>query len=356
MWSLDSFCGYSCYPLFLLTAWFRSSRQLSRRLRFKLPLSLQLGLREIRAFWAGELVIGSLAFVFLMGLAKPLPGWAMEKLPGLRVDAAYSNFALPLAALALGLAWPNLASFSLGVGSRKYALSLAALRDHVLGGAAIEAINRRLELEVASYIDRVIDAAKVDPEDTGAGIVQTLDLNLKGAKLNEPAALGEVTEALSRLARSDFASLFLRISQVRMIPLVDRPKPLMRVPDMTSHEEERLYQAELSTPWALARKAVRPIPGIDERRLQVLRTNARRLIRQRVRAAATVTALATAVVFSGVAYGQRFVEGDHSVSSEATAPAGLSAPAPEAYPRGSVSDGELPSPLSHKTGGKEDGA
>jgi hypothetical protein len=225
MWSLDSFCGYSCYPLFLLTAWFRSSRHLSRRLRFKLPLSLQLGLREIRAFWAGELVIGSLAFVFLMGLAKPLPGWAMEKLPGLRVDAAYSNFALPLAALALGLAWPNLASFSLGVGSRKYALSLAALRDHVLGGAAIEAINRRLELEVASYIDRVIDAAKVDPEDTGAGIVQTLDLNLKGAKLNEPAALGEVTEALSRLARSDFASLFLRISQVRMIPLVDRPKP-----------------------------------------------------------------------------------------------------------------------------------
>ncbi len=57
-------CGTLCLPLFLLAAWGMSYRSLSKRLEYRIPLSVQACIPAIRKYWMWDLAVSGVAFAF----------------------------------------------------------------------------------------------------------------------------------------------------------------------------------------------------------------------------------------------------------------------------------------------------
>lgn len=285
-----------CWALFLLTAWLRSTRVLRGRLRYTVPVSLLWKFPCIRSYWASDLAFSAIAYVAYLPVAG-LPGKLFEDslaaklLPYLGV----SNLSYPLAAILLGFVWPQISAVGITVQEgQKQGMSLARLRDYFLGGPAIQSINSKLQVEVASYVERVIDAATAD--DSGQLILQAI--GLPAMTSNSASARSELREALMRLAKEDFESFYLSVIKVRMLPVMDRRRPLMMVPDMTSQEEEKLYRAGIESVRGLIR-GVGAAAGLPEDRLTTLRRNARRLVAQQIQFGVCLVGIAVVVIAIG---------------------------------------------------------
>ena len=127
-------------------------------------------------------------------------------------------------------------------------------------------------------------------------------------------------EVLAR-AEQDCAGVYAAVSAVKMIPFVERSRPLMMVPDMTVHEEEKLYRAGITTVSRLARGEPGGAGGLSPERLAELRLGARRLVARRLWFGFGLAGIAGAVLFLGsMSLGLYGVEPD--AAGRAALPAG----------------------------------
>jgi hypothetical protein len=216
----------------------------------------------------------------------------MTKL-GSESNPALSQLSYPLAAVVMGYFWPQISAFTitLGRGNEKtLRLGLGQLRDYLLGGPALGPLNARLSLAVASYLDRVVAAATQKDDDSARLILDALGLS------NLATDQHQLRDALLKKAAEDCEALYAAVGSVKMIPFVERRRPLMLVPDMTTVEEELLYQAGIETPGHLLRADPIVDCGISPQRLAVLRLGARRLMAQRLWFGFSLAGIAGAVV------------------------------------------------------------
>jgi hypothetical protein len=278
-------------------AWLRADRSLASLLKYKLPLSQRVRFAAIRFYWLADLLLSAVVALAYAPLAG-LPGKLFETslLAGLDADARLSYLSYPLVAIALGFFWPQISALTVSLGrgnDTAFRLSLGQLRDYLLGGPALDSINARLHLAVASYVDRVVEAATHSDDDSGPAILEALGLAVLSADRQQ------LRQALMKRAQEDGESLYAAVSSVKMIPFVERRRPLMMVPDMTAHEEEKLYRAGIETVGDLLReKPVRDI-GLSPERMAVLRLGARRLVAQRLWFGLGVAGIAGSVIGLG---------------------------------------------------------
>jgi hypothetical protein len=85
----------------------------------------------------------------------------------------------------------------------------------------------------------------------------------------------------------------------------------MLVPDMASHEEEKLYQAGIETVGGLARSRGLAGGDIPAQRLAVLRRNAQRLLGQRVRLGFGLAAIVVVALGLGAVSRRLYIPSHH---------------------------------------------
>ncbi|HEX6739319.1 MAG TPA: hypothetical protein VF310_13660 [Vicinamibacteria bacterium] len=300
-----------CLPLFFATAWLRSNRALGTSLSYNLPLALRWRFPCIRWFWLCELVLSIAALV----IYSPLAGMSGRLFPpsgasflGIEAATGVSYLSYPIAAMALGFLWPQISSFSISLGPARQ-VSLGAVRDYLLGGPVTRSINSRVQAEVTAYVGRVLDSLDGADDASHAQLAEALDLAV--ALPLTPQAREALHEALMKRAGTDFEALYLLVGQVKNVPLMDRRRPLMKVEDMSSPEEQRLYDAGIETVGQLVRQAGRGVQGFTAERLSELQRNARRLMAHRLRVGMSLGAIVVAVIGLGLRSRQLYVP-DHT--------------------------------------------
>ncbi len=281
-----------CPIVFVAIAWKSCDRALAKQLRYKVPLSLRWSFPSIRRFWFVDLLFACLAFGAVWSVAG-VPLWALHLRVPYEIPLPASDLAYLVSAAFLGLFWPKVAVFSPSLPGLKMKASIARLRDLFLGGPAIDAINAGLQLEVESYLDRIVEIAG-SPTDSSASLI----LKVIGVDSVLPAGRTrkrppEFRQLLAERARDDFWNLYQSIARVKMVPLVGRPKPLMRVPDISWREEQKLHDAGIASVWQLAHRNNGNLPGISEERGKVLKRNAQELLRRQVRVSASALTAVT---------------------------------------------------------------
>src|SRR5687767_12100993 len=291
-------CGTLCLPLFLLAAWGMSYRSLSKRLQYRLPLSVQARIPAIRKYWMWDLAVSGVAFAFFF-LVLPIEyvvGQVFQKF--VESDGLERGHAVqPVLAFALGVFWPKVSAMSVSTGSGGQSLSLATLRDLLLGGQGIDTVNNHVEEVVDSYLRRVVDVMVSVSAPTSAALQSATGIQLDQAAAATQERTDELRAALKASAVENLELLYLRIAAVKMIPLVDRPKPLMSVPNMTAWEEERLYHSGVGIPQLMLGRATH---AVTPERWAELRQNARTLVAQRVTGMVAIAALIIAFVAGGL--------------------------------------------------------
>ena len=309
-----------CLLLFFAMAWLRADRTLAATVKYRLPLGVRARFTAIRLYWLVDAFLSGLVALAYSPLAG-LPGKLFETtlLGGVDLDSSVSQLSYPLAAVVLGYCWPQISAFTVTVGrgsETAFRASLSQLRDHLLGGSALGPINARLHLAITSYVDRVVEAAMRPGEPSGPDILRAV--MLCGPGKARPAALGahrrfaasppdpqvrrdraELRAEVLARAEQDCAGVYAAVSAVKMIPFVERSRPLMMVPDMTVHEEEKLYRAGITTVARLARGEPRGAGGLSPERLAELRLGARRLVARRLWFGFGLAGIAGAVLFLG---------------------------------------------------------
>jgi hypothetical protein len=292
-------CGTLCLPLFLLAAWGMSYRSLSKRLQYRIPLSVQARIPAIRKYWMWDLAVSGVAFTFFF-LVLPIEyvvGQVFQQF--VDSDGLERGHAVqPVLAFALGVFWPKVSAVSVSAGSGGQSLSLATLRDLLLGGQGIDTVNNHVEEIVGSYLRRVVDAM-VSLSGPASAALQSAT-GIEAAQANAARNQDECDELRAILKASaveNLELLYLRVAAVKMIPLVDRPKPLMAVPSMTAWEEERLYHSGVGIPQLMLGRATN---AVAPERWAELRQHARTLVTQRAMGMAAVAALMVAFVGGGL--------------------------------------------------------
>lgn len=291
-------CGTLCLPLFLLAAWGMSYRSLSKRLEYRIPLSVQACIPAIRKYWMWDLAVSGVAFAFFF-LVLPIE-YLIGQLFQQFVDSnslERSHAVQPVLAFALGVFWPKVSTVSVSTGADGHSLSLATLRDLLLGGQGIDTVNNHVEEIVDSYLRRVVDAMSLGgPASAALQSAAGLQVAQMDAASTQDRADGLRT-ALKASAAANLELLYLRIAAVKMIPLVDRAKPLMSVPSMTAWEEERLYNSGVGLPQLIAGSAT---DAVSAERWAELRQNARTVVTRRVTGMMAVAALIITFVGGGL--------------------------------------------------------
>jgi hypothetical protein len=282
--------------VFFAVAWLRSDRWLASGMKYKLPLSMRARFTAVRLYWLADVALSALMVLAYLPL-RSRPG-ALIKMTAFGGDifSGVNELSYPLAAVLLGYFWPQIAAFSVGFGRGNETLlrvSLGQVRDYLLGGPVLEPINSRSSLAVASYAERVVEAATRPGDDSGPLILEALGL---------PALAADrvhLREALLKKAAEDFEALYATVGGVKMIPFLERKRPLMMVPDMTIQDEQRLYRAGVETIGDLLRGEPLPDSGLSPARLAVLRLGARRLMAQRLWFGFSMAGIAATVIALG---------------------------------------------------------
>lgn len=296
MLDLPTLYRAACLPLFFLTAWGTSCRFLSARLKYRLPLSLQVRVPAIRKFWMCDLMLSAIVFVlaFFVFPTELVAGYLGEKI--------YSDQSLerslalqPVLAVVLGFIWPKASALSVSAGHGGRTFNLGMLRDLLLGGASVDTVNNHLQQAVDGYVRRVAGSM---PSSDGSGAGQIAQLKQRAAE--------------------NLELLYLQVSEEQMIPFVDRRKLLMSVPGMTAQEEAGLYQSGVGLATLMFG---RPAHGFDSVRWSELRQNARGMVKRQSAVVFGAVALALALVAAGVFVAPYMSRGLPRTDAEGTWPA-----------------------------------
>lgn len=288
-------------PLYFITAWAMSNRKLADKLKYNLPLSLRSQCPSIRHFWFYDLLFSTMALPLVIvatnlavkNLLEDVPG-GQEQLAGLFYTLSY---------VLMGFVWPRVATISLSFGeddTSKASLSIGRLRDYFLGGPVLQSVNDNLRREIESFVDRVLEAIVASPDVFMPMLRQNGNREWRdGTKLSD-ADIDEVRAQLMKCAETNFYLLYDQISRVEMIPLIDRHKPLMRVPQITFREERILYESGIRSIYKLYFcRPTAAVQGIAPERLQLLRRNARGLVVQWCRRAVSVACVTGCLILVG---------------------------------------------------------
>jgi hypothetical protein len=294
-------------PFFLLAALAMSNRDLSGKLKFTVPFTMRLRFPSIRRFFFYDLLFSLVFFLAAILLSKVAVRPLFEAQQADRLGLSKHFYALSI--VLSGFLWPSLSEFTIAIGTagRGTALSLGRLRDYFLGGPMVDSINNHLRTEIEAYVDRVCAALADAPK--------TLE-----RLLPETADLGAARTLLMGLAERDLESLYLRVSRLQMIPLVDRSKPLMRVADMRAQEEQAFYDARI---WSIVHLALAKCPAPFAReRFETLQLNARSLLRARVAAGAMWIVMISMFSSAATLYVRYSIEDYDRVGATNVSPAG----------------------------------
>ena len=109
-------------------------------------------------------------------------------------------------------------------------------------------------------------------------------------------------------AQKEFGPIYQEFSELANIPFHDRSKPLMRVPQMTSEEEQWLYESGVGSLHQLLVTRQTPTARIPAERFQFLRNSARHLRISRYKLAAGLMTVVICVICAGSVFA-RLVQG-----------------------------------------------
>lgn len=288
-------------PLYFSTAWAMSNRNLADKLKYNLPLALRWQCPSIWHFWLYDLLFSALALpvvivatnVAVERLLQDLPDTCQEQLAGVFFSFSY---------LMMGFFWPRVAAIRIAFGETetgKGSFSIGRLRDFFLGGPMVESVNANLQSEIDSYIDRVAEAMLASPSMFLPVLRQNGNPGGRaGMRLSHREA-DEIRAWILSRAETNFEQLYRQICRVEMIPLIDRHKPLMRVPQITFREEGALYESGIRSILGLSFCSHRAAHGLTPERFQALRRNARGLLTQRFKAAVSLACVFGCLVMVG---------------------------------------------------------
>jgi hypothetical protein len=286
-------------PLYLATAWMMANRGLTDQLKYRLPLSLRAQVPAIRRFWVYDLLFSTLALPFIM-LASHAANYSLfaNSHDGGARDGAWLAIYPPLFVL-MGFLWPSLATFTIGFGPSKMTASIGDLRDRFLRGPAIQTINDDLDRSVRDYVDRLLAEIRANPKLFEGYARRELDSTWTDPVHPTEVELEGLRGSILAHAEKNFAGTYAALGTVENIPFQDRAKPLMRVPRMTSQEEQWLYEAGIVSVRALRSADRSPVAQISPERFQVLRNGALQLRRSRYRLAAGLALVLISVTGMG---------------------------------------------------------
>jgi hypothetical protein len=286
-------------PLYLLTAWLTANRGLTDKVKYRLPLALRMEVPAIRRFWIYDLLFSTLALPFAM-LASHTASYSLfaSSHDGGAAGTAWLAVYPPLFIL-MGFLWPTLSTVSVGIGPTRVTVSIADLRDRFLGGPMIQTINNDLDRTISDYLDRLIAAIRANPMQFAAYVRRRFGSVCADPEHPTEEQLATLSTAILEQAAKDFEAIFAEFGELENIPFRDRDKPLMRVPRMTSQEEQWLYEVGIVTLGALLSTKRSPTPQILPDRFQLLRNGALGLRRARYKLAVGLVVVLVSMAGAG---------------------------------------------------------
>jgi hypothetical protein len=285
--------GTLYFPLYFIAAWAMADRNLASGLRYHMPLSLRSGCPCIRYFWFSDLLFGSMSLPFVILGSQTAFGRLLSNYGQGHQDLWLIGY--PISFVLMGLLWPKLSS--IGISSKDGTpMSIAGLRDRFLGASKLQAINNHLQSEVETWVDRVIDSVRANPQTLETLIRRKFQPAWPAHSKPSEHNLDDLRNELLKQEDNDYEWLHESICQAEMIPFRDRVKPLMRVPEMTFEDEQILYNSGITTIRLLRSVADRPIGAVPAARLARLRNNARQLVVQRVKSTVTSASAVAAML------------------------------------------------------------
>ncbi len=285
--------GALYFPLYFIAAWAMADRNLAAGLKYHMPLSLRYGCCCIRYFWVSDLLFGSIALPFAIFGSQKITGPLLSNL-GESYQGLWAII-YPISFVLMGFLWPKLSN--IGISSKQdMPISIAGLRDRFLGTTKLKSINEHLQREVETWVDRVIDAVRADPQTFENFLRRRFQLAWAGNSKPSEENLDALRRELLTQAEMDLGSLYESICRVKMITFRDRGKPLMKVPEMTFEEEQALYDAGITTIRRLRSLPDGLISSISPARIAHLRNNARQFLSQRAKSAAGSIAVIAAML------------------------------------------------------------
>jgi hypothetical protein len=289
-------------PLYLVTAWLMANRGLTDQLKYRLPFGLRMDVPAIRRFWAYDLLFSTLALPIVMVVSHTASySLFANSHDGGTADNAWLAVYPPLFVL-MGFLWPTLATFTVGFGTSKMTVSIAELRDRFLGGPMIQTINGDLDRMISSYLDRLIAAIRANPKLFVAYVRRRFGSTWPETERPMDEQLETLRSAILALCAKDFEAIYKEFGELENIPFRDRDKPLMRVPGMTSEEEEWLYQAGIVSVGELCSAKQSPALQVPAERFQVFRNGAFRLRRARYKLAAGLVMVVICMAGAGTVF------------------------------------------------------
>ncbi|MBV9504630.1 MAG: hypothetical protein JO323_06440 [Acidobacteriia bacterium] len=266
-------------PLFFLTAWLMSNRDLTDKLKYNLNFSMRLASPVIWRFWLYDLLFSSMALPIAVGVSHAATFSLFSQSDQSDLVKNLWVFVYPLCFALLGFFWPKFANVTLGSAGSSTTISIAALRDRFLGGPMLQGINDELGREIEEYLDRLLVSIQSNPEAFAKYLCRKFGFSSKDPNPIGPQELEGLRTAIAQCAAANFVEFYEEVCQMEMIPFRDRAKPLMKVPQMTSAEERLLYEAGIQSVWALCLANRGPV-SMSPERWRILRTNARRRVRE----------------------------------------------------------------------------
>jgi hypothetical protein len=272
-------------PLFFLMAWIASNRDLSDRLKYRIPLGLRFNCPAIWHFWIWDLFLSSIALPVVVLSSHLTTRFAFSGADQVPLQQALSGLVYPLCFVAIGFSWPKLANITISMGNNRATsapiLNIAALRNRILE-SVVDRINDSVHTSIEGYVERIIKEIQTRPKNFDQ-FLRALNLNRQDSEALGENKSEQLRAALFQRAESDFEALYKQMGKVEMIPLYDRPKSLMGVPGMTVEEEEVLYRRGIRSIGRLAVVKTECVRDIAASRVAELRENARLLIMTRIK-------------------------------------------------------------------------
>jgi len=293
-------------PLFFLTAWLRSNHDLTDHLAYRLSFSKRAKTPAIRRFWLYDLLLSSLALPIAM-LVYHSATFGLFWTPEQRASANnLSVLIYPLSFILMGYLWPKMAAVTISFGDSKTTFSIALLRDRLLGGPMLDIINGEIRRWIEEYGDRVAAAIKAKPEAFEVCLRRRFGVTWKHPGHPSEQEIEDVRTRIIEGAGENFDGVFEEVCKIENIPFRGRPKPLMKVEQMTAVEEQLLYDAGYGAVRALYYSRKCPTPRMAEARWRLLRNNAHRLVWGRVRLAGGFAVLLMCATGAGTAFSRLY--------------------------------------------------
>ncbi len=248
---------------------------------------MRLHFPVVRKYLIFDVFLSSLGLILAFLMPKYIVPSIFEDLLKLSSAHLISSYLIyPVFYVMLGFTWPKIAQMSISIGrdnQDRFTLSFNRFRDFILGNNESTALNHALNDAVDNYLDRVMNEIQQDFGAYEEFIIDTLGLSPADLQQDKTELLERIRQILDEKAAENFFQLYQDVSKFKNIPLMERNKPLMKIPEMNREDEERLYQQGIQGLFQLIFIKVNQIQDIPVARAKLIKYNAKRLLLRRVK-------------------------------------------------------------------------